>query len=267
MYKRFFIIILLTLVMWYWAIGSASAEECPDIIVDGREVTIGSGCYGIIFVKNNGMLNVKGNIKAQTVRIQWGTVKVIPYSDSIEGSGTFVLECDQLTTEKDGSINANSAGGDTRGIGADINAFVGTGGGGYGGKGSKGDTGAGGNTYGDNFPPTIEMGSRGGNNSSHKGGKGGGSISIISKGDVAIYGKITANGGNGGSFSSGGSGGGVLIHTQKLELTGSIAANGGKGKGCGGGGGGGRIKLFYLYSGGQRGDCNHNCEGDKIKCF
>ncbi len=337
------IFLILILVLWCWAIGSASAEECFDLIVDG-EVTVEGGCYGVIFVKNNGKLTSNGDTTAYAILVQWGTmtvngnldvadyitvqanpagtvivngdasanrisieggtltingafnvsqitvqsgkltvptitssqerpiesvtvesgqlhlrgnwfvndmtinggvVYVIPYSGSLEGSGTFVLECDQLTIEADGVINANSAGGDTRGIGADVSRN-GAGGGGY---GSKGGDGGGGNTYGDPFSPTIEMGSRGGNSGNYKGGKGGGSISIISTGNVAIYGTITANGGNGlghsnwsSYYAGGGSGGGVLILSQHLELSGSIAANGGT---LYAGGGGGRIKLFY----------------------
>ncbi len=278
------IFLILTLVMWCWVIGSASAEECPDLIVDGEEVAVEGGCYGVIFVKHDGILTINGDITAQIILLRlgklsingnvgtqeqpigsvtvesgalyllgnWyvndmsingGVVYVIPYSDSLEGSGTFSLECNNFVLGEDASINANYAGGDTRGIGGDGSN---TGGGGYGGKGGNGSSKAGGNTYGDHFSLMIEMGSRGGNNGGHQGGKGGGSISIISTGDVAIYGTITASGGNGGTHAGGGSGGGVLVLSRmNLEIAGSITANGGNGGSYCGGGGGGRIKLFY----------------------
>lgn len=317
------IFLTITLVIWCWAVGSASAAECPDLVVD-EEVVVDGGCYGIIFVKNDGKLTINGDTTAQSVLIQWGqcivngnldvadyitvqanpigtmtvngdisanrisieggtltingtqkqpmesvivesgelhlcgnwfvsdmringgVVYVIPYSDSLEGSGRFFLECDQVAIEAGGSINADDTGGDTRGIGVD-GGYGGAGGGGYGGKGGNGTAGAGGNTYGGNFSPTIEMGSRGGNFGKNQGGKGGGNISIISTGDIAIYGTVTANGGNGPGYSSGGgSGGGILIYSTNLDFIGSITTNGGNGgMDDGGGGGGGRIKLFY----------------------
>jgi len=338
-----YLFLIITIILFCWTIGTASAEECPDLIVNGGEVTVDGRCYGIIFVKNNGKLTINGDTTAQSVLIQWGqaivngnldvadyitvqanptgtmtvngdvsanrisieggtltingtlydvsqiiiqsgkltvstsgsskkqpieslivesgelhlcgnwfvndmringgVVYVIPYFDSLEGSGTFFLECDQLIIEVDGSINADGAGGDARGIGG---GGYGAGGGGYGGYGGNGQGGAGGNKYGDNFSLIIDMGSRGGNYGVGQGGKGGGSTSIISTGDVAIYGTVTANGGNGQDHCGGGSGGGVLILSRRnLELSGSIVANGGNGTFNGGGGGGGRIKLFY----------------------
>jgi len=200
-----------------------------------------------VTVEQQGILNLCGNWFVGDMRINGGVVYVIPYSDSLEGSGKFFLECNQLTIEADGSINADGSGGDTRGIGADGH---GSGGGGYGGKGGNGNEygnpTAGGGTYGDNFSLTIEMGSRGGNDGEFKGGKGGGSISIISNRDIAIHGTITANGSASGPYCGGGSGGGVLILSRRnIELAGTIAANGHNGQTYGGGGGGGRIKLFY----------------------
>ena len=337
------IFLTITLVLWCWAIGSASAQ-CPDLIVNGDTQVVDGGCYGIILVRNNGNLTINGNTTADAVALQWGTITVngnldvadyitvqvdptgtmtvngdvsanrvsieggtltmsgtlhdvsqitlqsgkltipkigsskgspidsvtvesgelhlcgnwfvndmringgvvyvISYSSSLEGSGQFFLECGNFALEEEASINANAAGGDTRGICVDGDC---SGGGGYGGKGGKGDYQVGGNIYGDNFSLTIEMGSRGGNSGSdrYKGGKGGGSISIISTG-VAINGTITANGGNGEYASGGGSGGGVLIHSTNFALAGSITTSGGKGGICCGGGGGGRIKLFYV---------------------
>jgi len=205
-------------------------------------------------IVESGELHLCGNWFVNDMRINSGVIYVIPCTGSLEGSGTFFLECNQLTIEADGAINADGTGGDARGIGADGHDRPA--GGGYGGKGGDGDfSETGGKTYGDNFSLTIEMGSRGGNSFffPDEGGKGGGSISIISTGDVVIYGRVTANGGNGssGTASSGGSGGSVLIYSPNLELTGSIAVNGGIGHKAGsgyggGGGGGGRIKLFYV---------------------
>ncbi len=261
---------ILTLVMWCWVIGSAPAEECLDLIADGREVTVDGGCYGIIFVKNDGRLTINGDTTAETLLLKWGTinlcgnwsvndvwiqsgtVKIIPYSDSLKGSGTFFLECNQFIIEIDGLIDANGAGGDKQGIAGGQSS---KGGGGYGGKGGKGGSGgdSGGKTYGDNFSLSIKMGSRGRGHdepSQQRGGTGGGSISIISTGDVIIQGAIKTNGGNGRDANGGGgSGGGVLILSRKnLELIGTISANGGNGNSAGGGGGG-RIKLFYNIGG------------------
>lgn len=66
------IFLITTLVMWCWAIGSASAEECPDLIVDYEDLTVDGGCYGIIFIKNGGRLTVNGDVIADIVLVKSG---------------------------------------------------------------------------------------------------------------------------------------------------------------------------------------------------
>ena len=66
------IFLTITLVIWCWAIGSASAEECLDLIVNGEDVTVDGGCYGIIFVKYDGKLTINGDTTAQEILLRWG---------------------------------------------------------------------------------------------------------------------------------------------------------------------------------------------------
>jgi len=40
-----YISLIITLVMWCWAIDSALAEECLDLIVDGGDVTVNGRCF------------------------------------------------------------------------------------------------------------------------------------------------------------------------------------------------------------------------------
>jgi hypothetical protein len=267
------ILFTITIAIWWIINGLALAE---DLTVEGPLVLEG-GDYENILVINNGNLTINGDITAQAIILRWGqitskgnlsaksflmesseeepsqlhvcgrwfvddvkitkgvrVVYIIPYKSSIVGSGQFFLECDTFVLGSEAIIDANAAGGDRRGAG------TGSSGGGYGGKGGS-SNGQGGSTYGSVFSPTIEMGSPAGD-----GALGGGSISIIAAGDVAVHGTITTNGFPGRHNDGGGSGGGVLIECQHLDLTGFITANGENyASGWGGGGGGGRIKLFY----------------------
>ncbi len=151
------------------------------------------------------------------------------------------------------------------GVRADGNGFRGGGyrtdGKGYG-KGNKGNysgTGAGhggkgsyvttvyGNLYGSTNAPILP-GSGGGGGYPGQGGAGGGVIRFAIRDRLQIAGTVSANGGSGGAYSvygdGGGSGGSILMTARRFSGTGLIRANGGAaGTVNGGSGAGGRIAI------------------------
>ncbi len=75
------------------------------------------------------------------------------------------------------------------------------------------------------------------------GAGGGGAILIASSATITVTGAITANGGNGYSFSGGGSGGAIKLMANSISGNGLISARGGLNSGMGILGGEGRIRL------------------------
>lgn len=71
---------------------------------------------------------------------------------------------------------------------------------------------------------------------------GGGAVILDVTGDFALYGKVTADGGDG-TDSAGPSGGSVWIRASKMTGTGTVSAEGGSPSGKRKGGGGGRISI------------------------
>ena len=120
-------------------------------------------------------------------------------------------------------------------------------GGGYGGVGGNGTA-----VYGPTNAPAWpgSGGGSGGGGSGRLGGAGGGLVIIQASGNVGIEGSITARGGDAGDLiygGAGGSGGGVYLACRTFSATlGRISADGGTGGSqAGGGGGGGRIAVVY----------------------
>ena len=100
------IFLITTLVMWCWTIGSASAEECLDLVVDREEVTVDGGCYGIIFVKNNGALTINGDTTAQAVLLRWGIITV---NGSLDVADYITVEANPTgTMTVNGDVSAKS---------------------------------------------------------------------------------------------------------------------------------------------------------------
>ena len=139
--------------------------------------------------------------------------------------------------------------GNERDASSDVDQLIGSGNTGGGvdsgaGHGSCGGVGnslliAGGKPYGSLYYPK-EKGSRG----TLTGGRGGGTVYIISA-ELIVDGEVSASAGDGmSSHKSGGSGGSILIQTTGFEGYGLLSANGGDGSGNGGGGSGGRIAVY-----------------------
>jgi hypothetical protein len=153
-----------------------------------------------------------------------------------------------LTIESGASISADYSG-CSQGQGA---GSLGSGGG-YGGRGAGDNSvvGAnsfyqdGGKTYGDFFLP-ANLGSGGGNADGITGGKGGGAVIIEAEEKINIEGSLSANGESVAVARAGaGSGGSILLTANEISGSGLVTANGGN---ClGGGGGGGRIAIYYNF--------------------
>ena len=103
-----------------------------------------------------------------------------------------------------------------------------------GGHGGEGGGSQGGASYGSVFEP-VHYGS--GNSA-----RGGGIIFIDVTEKMNLYGTISANGAD--NWSGGGSGGSVFLRSGTLHGHGEIVSNGGKGLGAASGGSGGRIALY-----------------------
>jgi len=166
---------------------------------------------------------------------------VYPYSDWTNG-GVARFTMGSLTIAAPNS-GFNAAGKGFRGgigtpvTGAGPGAGGNQGGGGYGGVGGGN---GGGGTYGLSNAPAMP--GSGGGSYYNNGGYGGGCIWIESLGKVDVGGTLNADGGSGLPSGSGGSGGSIYVHCTHFSGGGSVSANGGPGGD--GGGGGGRIALY-----------------------
>ena len=149
-----------------------------------------------------------------------------------------------------GTVNLDSKGyAQANGPGAGTNISNKGSGGGYGGPGGNSSSGAiGGTNYGSATKP-LDFGSGGGSglNNITGGSQGGGALRISVGGKLNIDGSISANGNFGWSDDSGGgAGGSVWLSASTLTGPGNISAAGGDGELLGGGGGGGgRIAIYY----------------------
>ena len=171
---------------------------------------------------------------------------IYPYSDWTNGGVARFTMANLTITAPNSGFDASSKGFrggiNTPVTGAGPGWGANRGGGGYGGMG--GGIG-GGITYGlSNFPA---MPGSGGGSYYNNGGWGGGCVWIESKGKVDVGGTLNADGGSGLPSGSGGSGGSIYVRCERLNGAGSLSANGGPGSD--GGGGGGRIALYRSRDG------------------
>jgi hypothetical protein len=172
---------------------------------------------------------------------------------------TVRLVASNVTVAAYGGINANSRGyaGKTGGLGAGPGRSTVTGraGAGYGGRGGDAwQANQGGPIYGNTNAP-AHPGSSGGSDDGDTGGSGGGLVRIDATDRIQLDGTISANGGNGNHDTGTGSGGGIYLQTRNIAGGGAITANGGSTGGTSGGGGGGRIAVYFradLFGGTNR---------------
>jgi hypothetical protein len=151
------------------------------------------------------------------------------------------------------------------GTGATNGGDAGGGGGSFGSDGmdglffSGGAAGTAGALYGTPDLATLTAGSSAGGGSASTatgqfeggggGGAGGGAVEIDAQGKIDVSGTINANGGDGGDSNRGGDGGGgsggaiALRSVARISIAGTLTAIGGAGQGSGGPGGNGRIRL------------------------
>ena len=137
------------------------------------------------------------------------------------------------------------------GGGGPSSTYIYGGGGGFGTAGGSygANYGAGGSAYGNASIVPLIGGSGGGGGagttsaSQYGGGGGGGAILIASSTTITVNGSLTANGGDGYSYSGGGSGGAIRLIANTISGTGTISAKGGSISSGTGKGGQGRIRI------------------------
>lgn len=221
----------------YWDCSSINLHITNNSTLTFSSVTA-SGLYGSLKVNN---------LEIDSGSIISSNSKGCVSSSSINGYGP-----------NDSNICTQS----TAGYGTGQTASSGrptSGGGGYGGSGGDSYSGiAGGAIYG-NYTEPLLYGSSGGytvktGDASKAGGTGGGIISLEVTGTLINNGKLSADGGSGGSggiytMSGGGSGGSIYIITTAYSGSGTLTVKGGNAGTyatySGGGGSGGRIAVYY----------------------
>ncbi len=241
-------------------LAAGKAMASPDLVLDGQTVSM------------------SGTQHYRYVRLLNGARIVVPAYDGQSGTTTGRLEVIATDILIDGtsSIDADAAGfrglvdqngeGLAGGKGALVSADA-TGGGGHAGKGGDGVLLAGcapiaGATGGAALTGSltdVTFGSAGsapgtaGGGSGGRGGSGGGAI-VLRAGKIEISGTVTANGGPGevvaDDSSGGGAGGGVLVQTSYFQSFGGridvLGASGGTSTDDEGGGGGGGRVLLLV---------------------
>jgi autotransporter-associated beta strand protein len=178
------------------------------------------------------------------------------------GSGEWIpdnrvwIVCSNLTVGAAGVIHGDYMGyaavmaATGRGPGKSYVSGYRTGGAGHGGRGGWGGTefATPGVSYGNPADPVSPGSSSAGRTQSTglKAGKnGGGAVRIDATGDIALAGRISADGAGNESYIGGGSGGGIRIQCRTIQGNGTLRAVGGDSNGGGGEGGGGRIAVYY----------------------
>lgn len=234
--------------------GSASG----DLYVDGADgatpldsTPLPEGyVFRNVILRNKARVVADAPIRAQNeVRILTGSV----LTHTAHSESGVTIETKRLYIDADSRIDVTGrgyAGGRTplnptdngRTLGNLLGAVFRSGGS-YGGFGGVFDGSGSNPPYGHPANP-VHLGSGGSDGSSNvAGGNGGGRITLRVTDEVVVNGVIAANGnpGNGGQAGSG-SGGSVLIETEVIRGTGTIAADGGAHEV---GGGGGRVAIVY----------------------
>jgi hypothetical protein len=229
------------------------AQNVGLILVDnggalGTNTTIFDSTTFDVTIRNGGSLAY--NTQSASIRNLVVNSNGWLISSAIQGQVQINVTAN-ATVQAGGGIIADGLGnGPASGQGAGRSAASGLrGGGGYGGAGGANPlfTGL---TYGSLQSP-VDLGSGGGNatgtTGNGGGGSGGGAIRLTVTGNLAVDGRVTANGDSAGLNSGGGSGGSIWLNVGGLSGGGVISANGGAGYlSFGGGGGGGRISLHYF---------------------
>ncbi len=228
-----------------------------------HEVTVHNGARLIMgggaTLNATSTLSVSGN---STIIVQ-GKNTTGQVGDQWVGQGATITAA-TLRVDAGSAINADSQGYTGGATGAAGNgpgggcgsAVYDSAGGSYGGVGYIYAGCSAGPTYGSAYAP-ADLGSGAGGATVSVGGNGGGAIRLIVTGTLTNDGTISANGGNGGTYSGGGSGGSIWATVGTLTGSGLFAANGGV-RMWGGdpaypGGGGGRIAVYYRSDGGFAG--------------
>jgi len=166
---------------------------------------------------------------------------------AVASGGTCTINANSLTIDPGGALSLDGCGyGSQSGPGCGYVGSSQRGGAGHGGYGG-GNLSGGGAAY-DSIQSPTSAGSGGATYVSGPpysyGGSGGGAWTLNVAGTLAVNGRLSANGANGGYNSGGGAGGSLyLANIYYLTGNGVISANGGGSTGAAGGGGGGRIAL------------------------
>ena len=212
---------------------------------DGDITLCNSAGFKNVTVKNNGILRVgsEGQIITESVDAD-GPGGEPPNTIATTCSGGLTLTADDVDVQSGGLITA-SANRTTAGPGAGGASGGGAGHAGAGGAGGAG--GGGGSTY-TGASQAIDYGSRGGGGTGGAtGGDGGGTIRLDVTNAINVSGTIAANGGSGDSRTAdcsasgagGGSGGHVMLTANLVTVGGVVQARGGPGGNGGDSGGGG----------------------------
>jgi len=218
--------------------GYNAAEISKIIIKSGAVVDFSTGAVlGAALEITAASVTVRDALTIGSVTINNGGV-IVPGQHKID-----LVVKGQMTVAAGGMLLADGMGyppGSGPGRGKDGD----TGGGGsYGGQGGGSDL----PPYGSLINP-VDFGSGGGyqiSGSSYPGGAGGGFIRLSVSGDLAVDGRISANGNSGADYyGGGGSGGGINITSGRLTGSGIIRADGNYGYSYNNGGGGGRIAVY-----------------------
>ncbi|MBA3392379.1 MAG: hypothetical protein H0T89_07030, partial [Deltaproteobacteria bacterium] len=238
----------------------------PGTTIDGDNGRIGTAAEadkyrasGPVGVMNGIDYQVRGNIavfRFTKLRIAGALTLIGSRSIALVADGEILVEgvvdargsCVGSNAGPGGFAGGFKQGGKGSGSGGGsgaIGANEGGGGGGYGGTGGSGGNGvfaAGGGPYGDATITLLFGGAGGGGGSggtnSGSGGGGGGAVQLVSNARILISGGINAggcggqtgvNGNDGGG--GGGAGGTILVEGKVVEISGTLAVNGGGGGG------------------------------------
>ncbi len=240
-------------------LAGSSPDICNDLDDDCNGVP-DDGCPPDLFL-NGTSLSLSGNHTYDHVKLTNGAALAVNAFDGAPcspgsgtaGSGTLTIIARLVEVDATSSIQANAKGGGGTGC---AESSTGTkndsgAGGGHGGQGgnSAGGLLAAGAAYGMTTGATIHMGSNGstvvkansscGASGTNPGGVGGGLVKIAC-GKLQLQGTISADGGAGQSYTGsyldgagGGSGGGVLIQCDVVDFSGLMKARGGAGGNAG----------------------------------
>ena len=235
-----------------WTLGRAPIFG-EDVIVTNALVLGESSAFLKSFTLQNAAVTLSNwttRIWSETVELQSGQLTLPPPFTDTQMSNRVWIVCSNLTVAVGATIDANACG-YAREYGPG-SMPTGSYGGSYGGRGT-GENGWAQRppVYGSLAEPDAP-GSGGCSlvtiDARNNTGAGGGAIRIEATDEVALYGTLTANGGNGAiTHASGGSGGAILINCRTFAggQTGLLSAKGGTGSVRGGAGGGGRIAVVY----------------------